>query len=70
MNTKLTPFEACAIVEGFDGEEHSEEEILAAWQYLVDTGIAWKLQGWYGRTASTLIRDGHIHPKENPHATV
>lgn len=56
----MDSYTACAIVEDFDGESHTEEEILAAWQYLVDTGLAWKLQGWYGRTAVRLIEAGWI----------
>ena len=38
----------------------SSDLILSAWQYLVDTGLAWRLQGWYGRTANQLINDGYI----------
>ena len=55
-----TPYDASACVEGFDGLEHDEDTILSAWQYLVDTGLAWSLQGWYGRTANQLINDGYI----------
>ena len=36
----------------------SNEEELEAWQYLIDTGMAWKFQGWYGRTAKRLIDEG------------
>ena len=36
----------------------SNEEELEAWQYLIDTGMAWKLQGWYGLTAKRLIDEG------------
>ena len=35
-----------------------EVEYTAAWQYLIDTGLAWRLQGWFGRTAKRLIDDG------------
>ena len=51
-------FTACSIVEGFDGEEHTEEEYIAAWQHLIDTGASWQLQGFYGRTAKALIEQG------------
>lgn len=67
-NTKLyksmDSYNACAIAEGFDGEEHTREELEAAWQYLVDTGLAWRLQGWYGRNAAALIENGVIQPAQ------
>ncbi len=60
----MTPYLACAIVEGFcEGEETSEEQRVEAWQYLVDTGLCWTLQGWYGRTAARLIETGVITRK-------
>lgn len=42
-------------------EPESEEQELEAWQYLVDTGLAWTLQGRIGRTAVDLINAGVIH---------
>ena len=56
MNT----FDAVGIAEGFI-EADSEEQVIEAWQTLVDTGLAWQLQGWFGRTASRLIEDGVIN---------
>ena len=47
------------IAEGFI-EADSEEQVIEAWQQLVDTGLAWQLQGWFGRTAQQLINQGVI----------
>ena len=61
---KLTPYLATAIAEGFcEGEGASKEEQLAAWQYLVDKGLCWSLQGWFGRAATALIEGGYIEAK-------
>lgn len=61
MNIEWTPYIATAYVEGFGvGEGATEEEQLEAWAYLIKTGLCWKLQGVYGRTASQLIEQGII----------
>lgn len=57
--TILSSYDAVGLAEGF--VEGTEEEVLEAWQYLVDTNLAWQLQGWFGRTASDLIDAGIIN---------
>jgi len=52
-------YTATGLAEGFI-EAESEEQVLQAWQHLVDTGLAWQLQGWFGRTAQHLINEGVI----------
>jgi len=51
---------AVGIAEGWL-ECEDMETVLQAWQYLVDSGLAWKLQGFFGRTAIHLIQGGHIN---------
>ena len=51
---------AVGIAEGFK-EADSEDQVIEAWQHLVDTGLAWTLQGSFGRTAQALIDQGIIN---------
>ena len=55
----MDSFTATGIAEGFI-EPDSEEQIVEAWQHLHDTGLAYQLQGWFGRTARHLIETGII----------
>ena len=41
-------------------DDASEERQIAAWQYLLDDGIVWKLQGFYVRGARALLDAGLI----------
>ena len=52
----MTNYEATGIAEGFI-EAESEEQIIEAWQHLIDTGVCWQLQGWFGRQANFLIQN-------------
>jgi len=43
----------------------TEDQEIALWQYGVDTGVVWQLQGWYGRNASEMIEAGILtHSKK------
>jgi hypothetical protein len=52
----MDAFSATMIAEGV--EEADEETQIEAWQYLIDTGLAWSLQGCFGRQAAAMIEAG------------
>jgi hypothetical protein len=60
MNT----YDAVGIAEGFIDAE-SDDQVIEAWQTLINTGLAWQLQGWFGRTASRLIEQGYCEPRQS-----
>jgi hypothetical protein len=53
----INSYNAVGIAEGFI-EADSQEQVIEAWQFLIDSGLAWQLQGFFGRTASQLIEGG------------
>ena len=61
----LSTFDATMIVEGewdlagVDPDDRTEETFIEAAQVLIDTGLAWQLQGYFGRTCAALIDAGH-----------
>lgn len=56
----MDTFTAIQIIEG-EQDADTLKEYLEAAQVLVDTGLAWQLQGFFGRTCAELIRQGLIH---------
>jgi hypothetical protein len=56
----MNNYTAIAYIEGI--EEADEDKQIAAWQHLINNGVVWTLQGWYGRTAANLIEDGVCAP--------
>jgi hypothetical protein len=56
----MDTFTATGLAEGFI-EAESEEQVIEAWQFLHDTGTAYTLQGWFGRTAAAMVEQGIIN---------
>jgi len=44
----------------FESGMLSDEEVIDLFQYLVDTNLAWQLQGSYGRMANALVEEGWV----------
>lgn len=59
----MDSFTATGIAEGFI-EADNGDQIIEAWQTLIDTGLAWQLQGWFGRQATQLIEEGVCLPAD------
>ena len=48
----------------YENDEMTSEEEVVFFQKLIDTGMAWTLQGHYGRVATAMIKEGLCHPKK------
>ena len=49
----------------YEQGELSDQEVVRLFADLVRSGMAWSLQGSYGRTATALIKEGWIDREGN-----
>ena len=59
-NQSFTQRNAVSIQEMMDFEDGNlaGDDLTSMFQKLINTGLAWRLQGFYGRTAKMLIGQG------------
>lgn len=55
-------FDQLTAIMAYEAGDQGEAGTLELFQHLVDSGLAWQLQGHYGRTARALLDGGLIEP--------
>lgn len=53
-------FDLTGSIITFEQGELDQDGVVELFQHLVDTGLAWSLQGSYGRCATALIEAGLV----------
>jgi hypothetical protein len=54
-------FDSLKFMIDFENGDATDEETISGFQHLIDSGLVWKLQGYYGRMATQLIDAGYCH---------
>lgn len=53
-------YDEVGAIIAYEQGDLDEDEVIELFQHLVDSGLAWQLQGHYGRTAMALIEAGEV----------
>lgn len=58
-------YDLVGAMQDFESGSLDDEGTNVLFQHLVDTGLAWTLQGFYGRQAKRMLDAGLIHHAES-----
>jgi hypothetical protein len=56
-------YDVASAIINYESGNLNIDQTIELFQHLVDTGMAWQLQGEYGRAAKALIEAGLVIPK-------
>ena len=56
----MKPYDVAGKIIEYEQGTLTELEVIILFQVLVDSGLAWTLQGSYGRMAARLIKAGEV----------
>ena len=57
--TSTTERSLVSLISEYESGLMDAADTIALFQRLIDTGMAWRLQGSYGRTAALMLQQGH-----------
>lgn len=60
-NSTDSSFDEVSFIMEYEGGDLGYDETVDGFQHMIDSGLVWKLQGSYGRTAHSLIENGVCH---------
>lgn len=59
-SASMTNDEQLNLIMDYENGTLDQDNTIRLFQHLVNTGLAWQLQGSYGRTAMALIKSGLV----------
>ena len=66
--TTEKPYDVAGNILAYETDQLGGDKLVELFQHLLDSGLCWKLQGQYARTANRFIEVGLITQKETTNA--